>query len=176
MDDEHEIREALQASDDFKYAPRRHLSTLRPTEYYDQELGWITYSQLDRETAENAIRAALDESLGDPVEADKQLSRSEIDLLSAMLLLGLKPELQAQVGRYRADFLFRREHVVVEVDGRKWHDWEHDRQRDRYMRLDHDLIVKRYPASRVWADPLACARDVQRTVAWISARLGRVAA
>jgi len=85
---------------------------------------------------------------------------------------GLKVEQQAQVGPYRADFLFtvneietgNPKQLVVEVDGHDFHERTkeqaaHDKRRDRWMAEQH-YAVMRFTGSEVWANPFACAEEV----------------
>ncbi len=88
------------------------------------------------------------------------VSPAEVTLLEAFNELELKPQLQAEVGPYDADFLFEEEQLCVEVDGR-----QHlaarvaDRTRDEYFRR-RDIRTLRLSASEVRRDPFACAERV----------------
>ena len=70
---------------------------------------------------------------------------------------------------YRPDFLWRERRLIVEVDGRRYHArraaFEHDRQRDRRLRLLGYSTV-RYAAREVARSPAAVAAEV---AAFISA-------
>ena len=54
----------------------------------------------------------------------------EAPLWTAMRELGLAPIAQYGIGPYRADFAFPDVRLVVECDGRQWHDPERDQRRD----------------------------------------------
>ena len=105
-------------------------------------------------------------------DATQFYSPLEGDLLAAFWYYGLDPELQVQFGRYRVDFLFPREHVVCEVDGRDWHrDRARERARTIYLRDTYDLVVTRVTGGDVWRDPLRAATRAKNAVEWISERL-----
>ena len=81
-------------------------------------------------------------------------------------LLTVRP--QAVILRYRADFLING-HLVVEVDGKAYHNNENSFENDRYR--DQELIVNgytpiRFPASQIY-------RDVDTVVALIVAAANR---
>lgn len=149
----------------------------RPNLYrYSVAGGSVYRSELDIDRAESTIRRRLVDL--EVENLNEQLSPMEVDLLAAMWYVDLEPELQAPFGPYRVDFLFPREHVVVEVDGRDWHGsdhWQADRRRQRYLRNEHDLVVKRFRGSEVFRQPIICARHVKFTVEWINDRLDLVA-
>lgn len=149
----------------------------RPSAYHDYALNdKVARNSLDLHRAKDHIRTALEQLQVENLEA--QLSPMEVDLLAAMWRVGLEPTVQALVGPYRVDFLFPVEHVVVEVDGREWHGVDRakaDRRRQKYLRDEHDLVVKRFTGREVFQNPIMCARHVAFTVEWIHERLDRVA-
>lgn len=86
-------------------------------------------------------------------------SESVLESLCRLVLVehGLVPESQVTItgasGRTigRVDFLFRDQRLVVECDGRRWHDPEDSRARDRVR--DNELERAAYRLVRVtWAD------------------------
>lgn len=78
--------------------------------------------------------------------------------------------LQAQVGIYRADFLFddlhegKRRLLIVELDGHDWHErTKHQAARDK--KRDGALVsagyrIMRFTGSEVWGDPGECVQEV----------------
>jgi very-short-patch-repair endonuclease len=67
-------------------------------------------------------------------------SRAEQRLLGLVRAAGLpEPEVNARIGRYTVDFLWRRERLVLEVDGRRFHTSGAAFQRDR--RKGTDLVA-----------------------------------
>lgn len=68
-------------------------------------------------TGAGALRKLLASELG------SRITRSEAErrALALMRRHGLDPETDVEIGPWRADFLFRAEHVIVEVDGYRYH-------------------------------------------------------
>ena len=87
----------------------------------------------DAKLTDHQLRSTLREhpnrrgagSLGDLLrsEGTAKATRSEAERLALRLMHrhGLDPESDVRVGRYRVDFLFRAERLVVEVDGYRFH-------------------------------------------------------
>lgn len=144
----------------------------RHATYCDLERGLVPRNTLQINRARDEVWKATWPFYETREEAEKFYSPLEGDMLAAFRYYNMEPELQVEFGRYRVDFLFRREHVVVEVDGRDWH--KNDRERDSYLHDTHDLIVKRFNGQVVYNDPLRCAINVRNTVVWISERLNLV--
>jgi very-short-patch-repair endonuclease len=79
--------------------------------------------------------------------------------------------LQANVGKYRPDFLFdirrrgqHRRALVIECDGHNFHERTkeqaaRDRSRDRWMVSEH-ITVLRFTGSEIWRDAEECADQV----------------
>ncbi|MDE0375930.1 MAG: UvrD-helicase domain-containing protein [bacterium] len=61
------------------------------------------------------------------------LTPIEAILLGAMRSHGLTPQAQYGIIKYRVDFAFPAQHLVVECDGRGWHDAERDARRDAQL-------------------------------------------
>jgi hypothetical protein len=84
----------------------------------------------------------------------------EIGLYKAMVGLSLPVTAQVPVGPYIVDFLLRGSNgtlVVVEVDGRLFHDAERDAVRDRDLREHHGIQeVIRFSGARTWRDADQC--------------------
>ena len=94
----------------------------------------------------------------------------EVLLFDAMRALGLAPVSQYGIAKYRADFAITDVRLVVECDGRPWHDPDRDRRRDEALkRMGWDVI--HFTGSEITRDAAACAAQVQREVA---ARLSTV--
>lgn len=91
------------------------------------------------------------------------LTPIEGQLLTAMRSAGLMPQVQYGISKLRVDFAFIAERLVVEADGRAWHDAERDAARDAYLdRLGWETI--RFSGSKIY-------RDVDGVVASILAAL-----
>jgi very-short-patch-repair endonuclease len=78
--------------------------------------------------------------------------------------------LQAQIGQYRADFLFddlhegKRRFIVVELDGHDWHERTkqqatRDKKRDRAL-VAAGYRIMRFTGSEIYADPGECLQEV----------------
>lgn len=68
----------------------------------------------------------------------------------------LFPQLQYEIGPYRADIVLLDKKIVVECDGREFHtipeQRERDRVRDMYMR-ERKWIVERFTGSEIYRTP-----------------------
>lgn len=85
----------------------------------------------------------------------------------------LNEKQQAEVGKYRADFLFSLkdeqgawQRLVVEIDGHDFHERTkqqaaHDKARDRWMTSEKYHLM-RFTGSEVYANPLLCAEEVAK--------------
>ena len=84
----------------------------------------------------------------------------------------LRMEQQAEIGKYRADFLFsvavdggsERKLLVVEIDGHDFHERTkeqaaRDKTRDRWM-TGAGYDVMRFTGSEVWANPFGAVQEV----------------
>lgn len=76
---------------------------------------------------------------------------------------------QAQIGKYRIDFLIEDEGtgvtVALECDGHDFHERtkeqaQKDRNRDRDLQAKGYLVL-RYTGSEIWRDPWGCAMDIE---------------
>jgi DNA helicase-2/ATP-dependent DNA helicase PcrA len=83
----------------------------------------------------------------------------EAKLLDAMRRIGLSPRVQHGIGPYRADFAFPERLLIVEADGRGWHDAERDRARDRHLETDGWKTL-RFSGSRIWREADRCAAEI----------------
>lgn len=96
------------------------------------------------------------------------LTRSELERRALKLVatanLG-RPEVNVRLYGYEVDLLWRAQRLVVELDGRRWHDTPALRERD--SRRDTNLLCRGYPVMRLtW-------RQVVNDPAWVSQRLRR---
>jgi hypothetical protein len=94
------------------------------------------------------------------------LTRSELERRALKLIAaaGLpEPEINVRVSRYEVDLLWRAQRLVVELDGRRWHDSSAARERD--YRRDTNLLCSGYSVMRLtW-------RQVVNDPAWVTRRL-----
>jgi very-short-patch-repair endonuclease len=84
-------------------------------------------------------------------------------LYRAMRERDLAPVAQYGIGHYRADFAFLDVRLVVECDGRPWHDPDRDRERDAALRRQ-GWEPLHFTGSDISRDAAACAARVQREV------------
>jgi very-short-patch-repair endonuclease len=109
-----------------------------------------------------AVRAALDRKLisSSDLSRDDELTRSELERRFLALCRRHRlpqPEVNARVGRYEVDFLWRDRHLIVETDGFAYHGsravFESDRLRDadlqsrgfRVLRFTYRQVKDRTP-------------------------------
>lgn len=137
----------------------------------------VTRNQLEISAAEQVVWDATWPHYETVEEARKFYSPLEPELLAAFWHLGENPEPQVVFGPYRVDFLFRNEHVAIEVDGRGFHtDWNKQQTRWKYLHDEHDLIIKRFDGRDVYRNPVWVAKSALNHVLWIRDRLHLVAA
>jgi very-short-patch-repair endonuclease len=141
----------------------------RPPAYRCPDHGWVSVHRLRISAHKQEIFEANLERIRarpdcDPDKAWQNAymitSPIEAELLGALRFYGMRPEIQRPIGPFVADFCFVSDGFVVEVDGRDWHKRERDLRRDARL-LELGFRTKRFPASEVWADPVACARRVR---------------
>lgn len=130
----------------------------------------ITLSQLQRAVL-SVPRDARARRLRRVVDLVDPLSASVLETLTRLLFVehGLSPETQVVLvdaeARFigRVDFLFREQRLVVECDGRRWHDPDDARARDRSR--DNELERAAWRLLRItWADVVHRPHDVIRLV------------
>jgi hypothetical protein len=96
------------------------------------------------------------------------LTRSELErrALALIATAGLpEPEVNVRLHRYEVDLLWRGQRLVVELDGRTWHDTPAARDRD--YRRDVNLLCRGYSVMRLtW-------RQVVNDPIWVTRRLGQ---
>lgn len=94
----------------------------------DSEL-WATLERHPKRRGARALRLLLERERGEP-----KVTRSEAERVALRLMRahGMEPdETDYPLGQYRVDFLFRRERLVVEVDGYRYHGTRRRFVRDR---------------------------------------------
>jgi very-short-patch-repair endonuclease len=96
----------------------------------------------------------------------RQATRSDLERLFLRLCrrFGIpKPEVNVMVGPYRVDFLWREAHLVVEVDGYRYHSdretFESDRARDRDLQ-GRGIDVLRFADRELAGDDQAVGRSL----------------
>jgi very-short-patch-repair endonuclease len=91
---------------------------------------------------EGAVRKALDRRLisSADLKREEELTRSELEKLMLSLCRRHRlpqPEVNARIGRYEVDFLWRKQGVIVETDSWRHHGdrsaFERDRARDAHL-------------------------------------------
>lgn len=101
--------------------------------------------------------------LGPSPDGMPPLTPIEAMLYQAMRERGLAPVAQYGIARYRADFAFPDVRLVVECDGRPWHDPDRDRERDAALRRK-GWEPLHFTGSEITRDAVACAARVDREV------------
>ena len=109
--------------------------------------------------------------LGDAGGTDADGTRSELesDFLAFCRRHGLpQPEVNARVGPFAVDFLWRRERVVVETDSYRTHGgavaFEEDRERDLWLKAHRHEVV-RVTDVRLGSDPHGLAEALRTVLA-----------
>jgi len=94
------------------------------------------------------------------------LTRSELERRALALIARTRlpaPEVNVRVYGYEVDLLWRPQRLIVELDGRRWHDTPTARERD--SRRDANLVCRGFGVMRLtW-------RQVVNDPAWVSSRL-----
>lgn len=91
------------------------------------------------------------------------LTPIEARLYGAMRDRGLAPIAQYGIGKFRVDFAFTDVRLIVECDGRPWHDPERDRRRDEALRRK-GWEPLHFTGSEIHRDAPACAAIVVREI------------
>jgi len=129
----------------------REIYDLNPAEFVDP----VGYAW----TLERLQHIGARFSLGPAPDGMPPLTPIESLLYYAMRDQGLAPIAQYGIGKYRADFAFPGVRLVVECDGRPWHDPDRDRQRDAILRrMGWEPI--HFSGSEIVRDPKSCATAV----------------
>ena len=96
------------------------------------------------------------------------LTRSELERRGLKLIEAAQlpePEVNVRLHGYEVDLLWRAQRLVVELDGRRWHDNPAARERD--SRRDTNLLCRGYRVMRLtW-------RQVVNEPTWVTSRLRR---
>ena len=88
----------------------------------------------------------------------------EAILFQAMRGRGLTPVAQYGIGKFRADFAFTDVRLVVECDGRQWHDPDRDRVRDAALRrMGWETL--HFTGSEIVMDAASCVARVATALA-----------
>ena len=103
---------------------------------------------------------------------DRQPPMTPIEslLFAALRDLGLMPHPQYGIKPYRADFAFPEERLVVECDGRYWHDQARDGRRDEELRR-RGWEVLRLSGSEINLSPKKAATTVADTLEDLRTRI-----
>jgi DNA helicase-2/ATP-dependent DNA helicase PcrA len=144
----------------------RDLDDLRPERYVESELGHAATLEKLRHMAERY-------SLRIGAHGDPPMTPIEVDLLSALRERGLRPVPQFGISRMRVDFAFPESGLVVEADGREWHDRLRDARRDAVL---HDLgwVVARFTGAQINRNAADVAAEVDRILSDLHADETRV--
>ncbi len=132
----------------------KDIDGLKPDQFVDPLFGYPWTLERLLYLVARYRRRSIDASL-------PPLTPIEEMLLSAMKAVGLKPRTQYGIGSYRADFAFPERLLLVEADGRGWHDVERDRQRDGRL-ADRGWKTVRFSGSRIWREAEVCAEEIAR--------------
>jgi very-short-patch-repair endonuclease len=127
---------------------------------------------LDEDAHRRATRRALDLGLVEPNGAhDPDLARSELERRFLALCRRHrlpKPEVNARLGRYEVDFLWREQDLIVELDGYEFHRdreaFERDRARDADLQ-SQGFRVLRFTWRRLTRSRGEVARMVREVLA-----------
>ena len=124
---------------------------------------------LSQELHQRATRRALDLGLisRDPSISETALTRSELERAFLRLCRRHRlpqPVVNARVGRYEVDFLWRDQRLVVETDGFRYHGsrdaFERDRARDADLQ-SRGFRVVRLTHRQLMNDPRKVARSIR---------------
>jgi very-short-patch-repair endonuclease len=135
-----------------------------------QVIGAVTERQLHDVIARHPtrrgaarLRAALDDG---PMLTKEESERLLFNLLKAAGLP--RPQTNARVGRYKPDFLYRDERLIIEVDGFSTHGHRRAFETDRVRQ--QELVARRYRVMRVTYrqltnEPIAIAARIAAALA-----------
>ncbi len=93
----------------------------------------------------------------------------EVKLFTALADLGYSPVAQQPIGPYVADIAFPAQRVIVECDGRGYHDQDRDDARDRHL-ARHYWETHRFSGSEIWHDLDGVVTEVGQALAAAEAR------
>lgn len=92
------------------------------------------------------------------------LTPIEQKMAQALEQAALSYESQVRIGRYFVDFLVSVENrkLIVECDGRAYHDPVRDAERDKVLSAEGYPIL-RFSGSEIWKDAAGCVKRIQQT-------------
>ncbi|MCB0879402.1 MAG: UvrD-helicase domain-containing protein, partial [Thermoleophilia bacterium] len=128
------------------------------------------FSRLDREDIRAVLRRDSLEANYDSVDllgSELTLTPIERLLSDAMTDAGIEFTPQVQIGPFIADFVIRQgnRRLVVEADGKDFHDADRDAQRDESLTRHHGVErVLRFTGSQIWRDADACVRAIENVL------------
>lgn len=91
----------------------------------------------------------------------KWKGRTDIEQLiyDALMETGIQFEEQVPFKPYIVDFHLPEFDLVIECDGKYWHDPETDFERDQYLKSNWNLTTVRFSDTEIKANPLACISE-----------------
>lgn len=130
----------------------RELDSLIDSMFVEPEFGYAWTLERLRHLATRFRRRSIDAN-------HPPMTPIEEMLLAAFASRGLVPRIQYGIGRFRADFAFPERLLVVEADGRGWHDVHRDRLRDETLGRQGWQVL-RFTGSQIFRDAAKCAETV----------------
>ena len=103
------------------------------------------------------------------VDGQPPMTPIEAKLFTALAELGYSPVAQQPIGPYVADIAFPAQRVIVECDGRGYHDKDRDDARDRHLALQ-GWETHRFSGSKIWNDLDGVVTEVGQALAASEAR------
>ncbi len=103
------------------------------------------------------------------VDGQPPMTPIESMLFTALAELGYSPVAQQPIGPYVADLAFPAQRVIVECDGRGYHDKDRDDARDRHL-ARHGWETHRFSGSQIWHDLDGVVTEVGQALAVSEAR------
>ena len=85
------------------------------------------------------------------IDGQPPMTPIEASVFTALSSLGYAPVAQQPIGPYVADIAFPAQRVIVECDGRSYHDKDRDANRDRHL-SGHGWETHRFSGSEIWHD------------------------
>lgn len=151
-----------------EYQYRRNTVPRHPIAFRCPLRGWVTRERLPFHEARLWVVAAnrIREEYRGLERDNSYVSEMEIELLAGFLFYGMDDVVsQYPLGPFDADFYFEAARLVVEVDGREWHEPSRDVIRDAILLRDFSVETLRFSGHEVFRDPLDCVRKTARV--WV---------
>jgi len=132
---------------------------------------WSAKKALDLLNARERIEGFTNLALSDSEILDGYCKcESPIESIFYMQLVmdGLRPPVlqnQYNIGQYRADFAIPSGQIVIECDGKKYHDAVNDAERDRKLK-QMGWIVIRFLSEKILMDPSYCSSKIHDEYPW----------